>query len=133
LALRTFQLARARDSQQRTILVLVTDGRANVTDPDAAHGSALNPLEDAIVGAHDLRLAGVPALVIDTEEGSVRMGLARTLVQALDATYVELATLEAAPVANAVRSALSRTQSGLKRAKNIPIDPHSNKRNDGGF
>jgi magnesium chelatase subunit D len=129
LALRTFQLAKARDSQQRTILVLVTDGRANVADPDAAHGLALNPLEDAIAAAHDLRLAGVPALVIDTEEGPVRMGLARILAQALDATYVELATLEAAPVANAVRSALSR----LKRAKNIPIDPHSNKRNDGGF
>lgn len=122
LALRTFQLARARDSQQRTILVLVTDGRANIADPD----SALNPLEDAIAAAHELHFAGVPALVIDAEEGPVRMGLARTLAQALDATYVELTTLEAAPVANAVRTALSGTRGSLKIAKNISLDPHPN-------
>ncbi len=116
LALRTLQVARAHDSQQQIILVLVTDGRANVADPNAAHGSALNPLDDALVAAHELRLAGVPALVIDTEEG-VRMGLAHTLAQALDGTYVELAQLEAAPVANAVRTALSGIQHNLKRTK----------------
>ena len=115
LALRTLQVARAHDSQQQIILVLVTDGRANV-DPNAAHGSALNPLDDALVAAHELRLAGVPALVIDTEEG-VRMGLARTLAQALDGTYVELTQLEAEPVANAVRTALSGIQHNLKRTK----------------
>ena len=116
LALRTIQLARIRDSQQQTILVLVTDGRANVADSDVARGSALNPFEDALAAAHALRLAGVPALVIDTEEG-VRMGLTRTLAEALDGTYVELAMLEAAPVANAVRSALRDTRRNLKETK----------------
>ncbi len=119
LALRTLLVARARDSQQQTILVLVTDGRANVADSSATHGSALNPFEDALVAAHELRLAGVPALVIDTEEG-VRMGLARTLAQALDGTYVELAQLEAAPVANAVRNALSGSRRNLKETRKSP-------------
>ncbi|HTK10468.1 MAG TPA: magnesium chelatase subunit D family protein [Ktedonobacteraceae bacterium] len=108
LALHTLQFARTRNNQQ-PILVLVTDGRANVADPDSTRSSARNPLEDALVAAHELRLAGIPALVIDTEEGPVRMGLARTLAEALDATYVELATLEAAPVTNAIRRALKRT------------------------
>jgi len=61
LALRTLQVARTRDSQQQTILVLVTDGRANVAD--ATRSPALNPLEDALAAAHELRLAGVPTLV----------------------------------------------------------------------
>ncbi len=116
LALRTFQIARARDGQQQTILVLVTDGRANVADSNATRGSTLDPLEDALLAAHELRLAGVTTLVIDTEEG-VRMGLAHKLAQALDATYVELAQLEAAPVANAVRTVLSSIRHNPKITK----------------
>ena len=109
LALRTLKTARMRDGQRRMVLVLVTDGRANVADPDGAHHSTITPLADALAAAHELRLAEVPALVIDAEEGPVRMGLAQTLAEALDATYVELATLEAAPVANAVRNVLNRS------------------------
>ena len=115
LALRTLQIARIRDGLQQTILVLVTDGRANVADP-VARGSLRDPLEDALSAAHELRFAGVPALVIDTEEG-VRMGLARTLAQALDGTYIELAQLEAAPVADAVRTALNSARNNLKHTK----------------
>ncbi|MBA2393239.1 MAG: VWA domain-containing protein, partial [Ktedonobacteraceae bacterium] len=110
LALQTLQVARMRDGHLQTMLVLVTDGRANVTDL-APGGSVRDPLEDALAAAHELRLAGMPALVIDTEEG-IRMGLARTLAQALDGTYIELAQLEAAPVANAVRTALNGARWG---------------------
>ena len=54
--------------------------------------------------------------MIDTEEG-VRMGLARTLAQALDGTYIELAQLEAAAVANAVRTALYGAHNNLKHTQ----------------
>ena len=126
--MRTLQLERARHSQQQPILVLVTDGRANVSDPDASPSPARSPLEDAIAAAHELRIAGVPALVIDTEEGPVRMGLARTIAEALDATYIELATLEAAPMTSAVRTALHRTRNSLKRAKTNTQTLHSKKK-----
>ncbi len=120
LARRTLQLAKARDNQQQAMLVLVTDGRANVADLDAAHGVAMNPVEDAVAAARELRSAGVPALVIDTEEGPARTGLASMLAQELGGTYVELAKLEAMPVANAVSTALGRTRVGLTRRTSSP-------------
>ncbi len=111
LALRTFQKAQARNKQWQAILVLVTDGRANVADLERTHAVALNPIEDAIAAAHELRAAGILSLVIDTEEGPVRTALASRLAQELGGTCLPLATLEAAPVANAVRVALGRTRS----------------------
>jgi len=130
LARRTLQLARARDNQQQAILVLVTDGRANVADLDAAHG--LNPIEDALAAARELRSDGASALVIDTEEGPVRTGLARKLAQELGGTYVELSTLEAMPVANAVNTALGRTRAGLtRRRKSSPKASTCNERKGG--
>ena len=111
LALRTFQKAQARNKQWHAILVLVTDGRANVADLERTRAVALNPIEDAIAAAHELRAAGILSLVIDTEEGPVRTALASRLAQELGGTCVPLATLEAAPVANAVRVALGRTRS----------------------
>lgn len=115
LALQTIQSARARHNQQQIILVLVTDGRANVSDAATTHSRARNPFEDALAAAHDMRLAHVSALVIDTEEGPVRMGLAQLLAQALDGTYIELAALEAATVADAVRVALQHTRNSSPR------------------
>jgi len=111
LALRTFQIAQVRNKQQRAILVLVTDGRANVADLERKRIVALNPIEDAIIAAQELRSAGILSLVIDTEEGPARMGLASRLAQELGGTCVALATLEAMPVANAVQAALGRTRS----------------------
>jgi len=111
LALRTFQMAQARNKQQRAILVLVTDGRANVADLERKRAVVLNPIEDAIAAAYELRCAGILSLVIDTEEGPARMGLASRLAQELGGTCVALATLEATPVANAVQAALGRTRS----------------------
>jgi magnesium chelatase subunit D len=108
LALRTFQRAQARNKQWQAILVLVTDGRANVADLERTPVVALNPVEDAIAAAHELRAAGILSLVIDTEEGPVRTALASRLAQELGGACVPLATLEAAPVANAVRVALGR-------------------------
>ena len=111
LALRTFQMAQARNKQQRAILVLVTDGRTNVADLERKRTVSLNPIEDAIAAAYELRSAGILSLVIDTEEGPARMGLASRVAQELGGTCVALATLEATPVANAVRAALGRTRS----------------------
>ncbi len=71
------------------MLVLVSDGRANVALRDG------DPHQDALSQARLLRLAGAGALVIDSEEGPVRLGRARALAQALGADYVRLADLPA--------------------------------------
>jgi magnesium chelatase subunit D len=168
LALRTFQKAQIRNKQRQAILVLVTDGRANVVDVERAptmegnhrdasrlpkvaisessvgavacpcpgslsiptprqgqataptekylplrdeartHPHPYSPIEDAIAAAHELRAAGILSLVIDTEEGPVRMGLAAQLAQELGGSCVSLAALEAMSVANVVQVALGR-------------------------
>ncbi|WP_244898022.1 ATP-binding protein [Deinococcus indicus] len=64
-------------------LVLFTDGRANVpTQPGA------DPWAEALDAARALR--GVPALVVDTESGRVRLGRAAQLARAIGADLAPL-------------------------------------------
>jgi magnesium chelatase subunit D len=90
------------------MLVLVTDGRANVHDPDSTAQPQRSPVQDAIEVAHLLRDTGISSLVIGTEEGVVRTGLAQTLAEELNGTYVELSELEGTSVERTVRKALGR-------------------------
>jgi magnesium chelatase subunit D len=83
---------RASTSCQRAAvptLVVVSDGRANV----ALAGD--DPHADALQEARLLRAAGVGAIVVDTEDGPVRLELARMLATELGAAYVRLADLSA--------------------------------------
>jgi magnesium chelatase subunit D len=70
-------------------LVIVSDGRANV----ALAGG--DPNADALAEARLLRAAGVGAIVVDTEDGPIRLGRAWLLATELGAAYVRLADLSA--------------------------------------
>ena len=83
-----------RDPRRRPLVVLVTDGRAN-----AAGG-----VERAREEAAALAARGVGAVVVDTEDGAVRLGLARALAGALGAPCVRLEELAAQPLAGMVRA-----------------------------
>lgn len=90
-------LARAlRDSMdllragERTLLVLFTDGRANV---DTGGG---DPWEEALAAAKNLRDHCSGALVIDCERGPVLLGRARMLADVLGAECVNLDEIDAA-------------------------------------
>lgn len=76
---------RIRDSRRRQLLVIISDGRA--TWPKAGGVAA------AMQAAKGLAVMKVPALVIDTEQGHVRLGLAKQLADTLGAAYVPLDTL----------------------------------------
>lgn len=78
------RLARATlDGARGAQLVLFTDGRANVpTQPGA------DPWAEALDAARALR--GVPALVVDTESGRVRLGRAAQLARAMGADLAPL-------------------------------------------
>jgi len=99
LALCETVLARARlgDAERTPWLVLVSDGRPNV-----ALGA--DPVEDARRVAVRLRQSGTRALVVDTEEGPVRLGLNRRLAEAMGAEYLRLDDLDAATLVGAVRT-----------------------------
>jgi magnesium chelatase subunit D len=71
---------------EETLLLLLTDGRANVPSRTA------DPWTDALEAAAKIRCA---ALVVDTESASNAFGKAKELADAMRATVVNLATFEA--------------------------------------
>jgi magnesium chelatase subunit D len=93
-AAKTLRLERIRDPRHRSLLVLVTDGRA--TDgPGAVQRSRLV--------ADQLRRAGVASLVIDCESGRMSLGLAQTLSIHLGAQYLTVDEVGADQLVHAVR------------------------------
>jgi magnesium chelatase subunit D len=74
--------AELRDAERRSLLVLLTDGRATA-GPDPRR---------AAIG---LRALGVASVVVDTEEGYVRLGMAGEVADSLDARCLRLEDLRA--------------------------------------
>jgi magnesium chelatase subunit D len=95
------QLAeRARSGPYQPLVVLVSDGRAT------AGAGGVDPVDAAHDAAASMRRRGVAGVVVDAEEGPVRLGLARPLAEAMGARYLTVAELSAGTLAGAVRSAL---------------------------
>ena len=87
---------RLRDPSRRPLLVIVTDGRATA-GPDAIGRSRQ-------VAEH-LANEGIGCIVVDCESGRMRMGLAATLAQHLNAVHVALGDVNAQALTDIVRSA----------------------------
>jgi magnesium chelatase subunit D len=83
----------------RAVLVVVTDGRATAGPGagDAATGGRARVGGDAVGEALDaaraVRSAGIPALVLDAETGTPRLGLAAELGEAMGASCRPIAEL----------------------------------------
>ncbi len=88
----------ARDALRRPLLVVLTDGRANVGGAD--------PREAAHVQARELAGREVASVVVDTEDGFVRLGLADDLAESLGATVLRLDDLGASALTHVVRTAV---------------------------
>lgn len=83
------------------LLVLLSDGRANV----ALHVGN-DPWQESLRFAGLLAERGVPALVLDTETGYLRLGKARQLAEALGAEYLTLEELSAENLVLTVRGCI---------------------------
>lgn len=85
-----------RDPRRRPLLIVVTDGRAT-------HG------QDAV--ARSRQAAGwiaehkVTTVVVDCEQGPMRMGLAGSLAQAMRATHLQIADVSASALTSLARAA----------------------------
>jgi magnesium chelatase subunit D len=88
---RVLDAEQVRDPHRRALVLLLTDGRATA------------PGEDPIAAAHGLAARGVAALVVDTEDAAVRLGMASTLATALGAQCVRLEDLTAGSLTGVVR------------------------------
>jgi magnesium chelatase subunit D len=86
---------KARDRARRSLVVVLTDGRAT-GGPD--------PLGRARTAAAMLLAEGAAAVVVDCETSYVRLGLAEVLATQLDAPAVRLAHLRADGLTRLVRS-----------------------------
>jgi len=81
-AAEVIQRERAREKERRPLLVILTDGRATAgPDPRGA--------------AAELGRLGISSVVVDTEEGYVRLGMAGILAEALGARCLRLEELRA--------------------------------------
>ncbi len=90
----------AREGLRRPLLVVLTDGRANVGGGD--------PVAAAHAQARTLADRGVAAVVVDTEDGFVRLGMADALAEQLAAPVLRLDDLGAPALAQVVRTAVGR-------------------------
>ncbi len=89
-----------KDPSLRPLVVAITDGRATSGSPD--------PLSAALSAAGELRKRKVPVVVIDTEEGPVRLGMAVDLARAAGGISMRLEELAAEPLSRAVRELSDR-------------------------
>ncbi|RXW31394.1 VWA domain-containing protein [Propioniciclava flava] len=93
LAAKVILRERVRDPRTRPLLVVVTDGRAN------AGADAVARAERAASGIARL---GVSTVVIDSEAGPLRLGLARRLASVLGAEHVAVDAVSAQALTGAV-------------------------------
>jgi len=85
------------------LLVLLTDGKANVALNDGG-----DPWRETVALAGLLAERAVPALVIDTETGYLKLGRATQLAQALGAECLTLAELSSENLVLTIRAQLSK-------------------------
>jgi magnesium chelatase subunit D len=86
----TLRVERMRDPRRRPLVVVVTDGR---------HTQGGDPARAAALLARD----GVASVVVDCENGPVRLGLAAQLAVALGGPCLDLGELAAGSLADSVR------------------------------
>ncbi len=89
-----------RDKQALPLVVLVSDGRGNVS----LNGS--DPIEEAKRIAQEIRAMNIRSIAIDTEQGFVTFRLVAQICTELGGTYLRLEELKSAPIASAVRGNL---------------------------
>jgi magnesium chelatase subunit D len=102
LAGETIRQALRSAPDRLVLLVLLSDGKANVGLPE----SPGDPWQQALQAAADLRADGIAALVLDSDASYVRIGRARQLADALGAEHLPLEELSAETLILKVRQRL---------------------------
>ena len=100
LAHKVISVERLRHPELRPLLVLLTDGAANVSM------GMMHPQKEALMMAEALRKDGVQSVVINLEYASFDRGLARQLAEALGGPCYRLKDLAAGELYKTVKGAL---------------------------
>ena len=67
------------------MLILITDGHATLPLENGT-----NAVDDAMTEAEHLGKRNIPIAVIDTENGFIKLGLAKKLARKMDASYFKI-------------------------------------------
>ena len=98
LGLDTIKESLYRDKQFLPLLVLISDGRANVSL------NLGNPVEEAVRIAQEIKVANIRSIAIDTEQNLVSFKLIEQICAEMGGTYLRLEELKSEPIASAVRN-----------------------------
>jgi magnesium chelatase subunit D len=102
LALEVLETERLKDRDTLPLLVLLSDGRANVSlDTGGTPGASAT--EEARSLARLFQEKHISSVVVDTELGFIKLGLAQPIAEAMGARYLKLDDLRADRLAEAVR------------------------------
>lgn len=104
LAAQLLQQARQASDELPPLLVILSDGKANVSLP----GSQGDAWTQTLEAAANLAAQAIPALVLDTESGYLRLGRAAQLAEALGAPCLTLEQLTGDALALTVRAQLGK-------------------------
>ena len=74
-----------QDPLQDPVLILITDGHATLPLDNGT-----NPVEDAMMEAGRIAKRKIPIAVIDTENGFIKLGLAKKLARKMEASYFKI-------------------------------------------
>ena len=99
MSLQTLSMLNKHDSELEPILVLVTDGRANAVEENGG-----DPVASAVKMAERIGKAKITSVVIDTESGFIKLGLAKRVAAAMGANYYTLQRLTKDSIIHIVRN-----------------------------
>ncbi|MCC7367001.1 MAG: putative cobaltochelatase [Chloroflexi bacterium] len=102
VGLLAFEKHRLNHPEDVPLLLIVSDGRANV-----ALGGG-DPTAEILALAGEIRTRGIQSVVVDTESGRMRVGVCRPLSDALGATYLPIEQLRAGGLVAAANLGLGR-------------------------
>ena len=98
-AFRTFEREIKQHPKDRMSLILISDGKGNVSM------SSMRPLEEAMMIAGEIRSLNISSLVLDTEESAVSLGFAKKIADALGGKYMRLSDIESTSIIDAKKGA----------------------------
>ena len=106
LAMETLETERLKDRDVLPLLVLLSDGRANVTLAGDQSSNVLTLPDEVSQLGETIAAARIPAVVVDTEQDFIKLELAKNIADAMSARYIKLDDLAAQSLADAVRREL---------------------------
>jgi magnesium chelatase subunit D len=89
-----------RDKHALPLLILVSDGKTNVSIKGG------DPIEEAKGIAREIKAANIKSIAVDTEQGFITFRLVEQICTELKGTYLRLEELKSAPIVSAVKDSL---------------------------